>query len=241
VVQILPRHPRQTSEFLPARSQINPKPVAFRTGWPAPDVLSRRRYNEPMEGSDRVNPASPGQKLTYDDLLLFPDDGKRHELIDGEHYVTPSPVPKHQWIAGNLYFVLRLWLEDHPIGRIYFASLDVVLSHIDVVVPDLVFATNQRLDEITAATNWRGAPNLVIEIASPGTRKRDETIKHGLYERSAVDEYWVVDPEAEVVRVYRCEGGRFRRASELSNDAGDVLATPLLPGLELPLSHIFRE
>src|SRR5436309_215793 len=103
----------------------------------------RRRYNEPMPGSDRVNPASPGLKLTYDDFLLFPDDGKRHELIDGEHYVTPSPIPKHQQISSNLHFFIRLWLEEHSVGRVYFACLDVVLSNFDVVVPDLVFATNE--------------------------------------------------------------------------------------------------
>ncbi|HKF67867.1 MAG TPA: Uma2 family endonuclease [Vicinamibacterales bacterium] len=194
-----------------------------------------------MDGSDRVNPAGPGQKLTYDDFLLFPDDGKRHELIDGEHYVTPSPVPKHQRIASNLHFFIRLWLEEHPIGRIYFASLDVVLSNFDVVVPDLVYAANPRLDEIATEKNWRGTPNLVIEIASAGTRKRDETIKRELYERSGVEEYWIVDPETEVVRVYRRNAERFNRTRELSNGAGKVLTTPLLPGFELPLSQIFCE
>jgi len=189
-----------------------------------------------------VNPAGPGQKLTYDDFLLFPDDdGLRHELIDGEHCVTPSPVPKHQQISSNLHFFIRLWLEEHRVGRVYFACLDVVLSNLDVVVPDLVFATNERLATIATAKNWQGAPNLVIEIASPGTRTRDETIKRRLYERSGVDEYWIVDPETDVVRIYRRGANAFTGVSELSRDAGDVVTTPLLPGLELPLSRIFQE
>jgi Uma2 family endonuclease len=189
-----------------------------------------------------MNPASPGLKLTYDDLLLFPEDeGKRHELIDGEHFVTPSPVPRHQLILGNLYFLIRLWLEEHPVGRAYFACLDVVFSKHDVVVPDLVYATNERLTEIATVKNWQGAPNLIVEIGSPGTRKRDETIKRRLYERSGVEEYWVVDPETDVVRVYGRERNAFARVLELSREAGDVLTTPLLPGLELPLSRIFRE
>src|SRR5438094_4976010 len=80
----------------------------------------RRRYNEPMSGSDRVNPASPGQKLTYDDFLLFPDDdGLRHELIDGEHYVTSAPNLRHQQIVTTLVSAIDLWLQEHPIGRIY--------------------------------------------------------------------------------------------------------------------------
>jgi len=195
-----------------------------------------------MSGSDRVNPASPGPKLTYDDLLLFPEDeGKRHELIDGEHYVTPSPVPRHQRILSNLHFHIRLWLENHPVGQVYFANLDVVLSQHDVVVPDLMYATNARLSEIATEKNWRGAPNLVVEIGSPGTRRRDETIKRRLYERSGVEEYWVVDAKTDVVRVYGHEGNAFALVNELSREAGDVITTPLLPGLELPLSRIFQD
>jgi Uma2 family endonuclease len=89
--------------------------------------------------------------------------------------------------------------------------------------------------------NVQGAPDLVIEIGSPGTRQRDETIKRRLYERSDVLEYWIVDPDIEVVRVYRRNGDRFARAVELSREASEVLTTSLLPGLELPLARIFRE
>jgi len=81
----------------------------------------------------------------------------------------------------------------------------------------------------------------VIEIGSPGTRQRDETIKRRLYERSDVLEYWIVDPDIEVVRVYRRNGDRFAKPVELSREAGEVLTTSLLPGLELPLARIFRE
>ena len=87
----------------------------------------------------------------------------------------------------------------------------------------------------------QGAPDLVVEIGSPSTRRRDEKLKHRLYERFNVTEYWVVDPDIDVVRVYRLESGRYRRAQELSLDHGDVLTTPLLPGLELKLSEIFAE
>src|SRR5437773_5438028 len=100
------------------------------------------RYNERMSGSDEMRPASPGVKLTYEDFLLFPDDGKRHELIDGEHYVTPSPNIRHQRIIGNLYFLIRVWLESHPIGQIFLSPLDVVFSDFDVVDPDLLYLSN---------------------------------------------------------------------------------------------------
>lgn len=77
-------------------------------------------------------------KLTYDDFLLFPDDGRRHELIDGEHYVTPSPNTRHQAVLGNLHFLIRSWLERHPVGRVFFAPFDVVFTRFDVVEPDLL-------------------------------------------------------------------------------------------------------
>ena len=188
-----------------------------------------------------MKPAGPGLKLTYDDFVLFPDDGKRHELIDGEHYVTPSPNLKHQKVSGHLYLLIGGWLEDHPIGQIYYAPFDVVFSSHDVVEPDLLYLSNARLADVLTPANVKGAPDLVIEIGSPGTRKRDETLKRRLYERSGVSEYWIVDPELDVVRVYLREGEGFGRATELSREAGDVLTTALLPGLELPLARIFRE
>jgi Uma2 family endonuclease len=88
--------------------------------------------------------------------------------------------------------------------------------------------------------NLRGAPELIIEVGSPGTRKRDETIKRRLYERAGGLEYWIVDPKLDVIRVYRREQDAFAHAIELSLEAGDVLTTPLLPGLELPLHAIFK-
>jgi Uma2 family endonuclease len=193
-----------------------------------------------MSGSDRVKPATPGLKLTYDDFVLFPDDGKRHELIDGEHYVTPSPNLKHQKVSGSLHLLIGVWLEDHPIGQIFYAPFDVVFSRFDVVEPDLLYVSNARAAEVLTSANVKGAPDLVIEIGSPSTRKRDETIKRHLYERSGVSEYWVVDPELDLVRVYRREAEGFSCAIERSVDAGDILTTPFLPGLALPLARIFK-
>ena len=193
-----------------------------------------------MHRSDDVNPAGSRVKLTYDDFVLFPDDGLRHELIDGEHHVTPSPNNKHQRVVGNLYFLIRSWLEQHRVGEIFLAPFDVVLTRHDVVEPDLLYLSHGRAHEALTAANVQGAPDLVIEIGSPSTRKRDETTKRHLYEREGVSEYWVVDPELDVLRVYRREGEGFGRARELSVEAGDVLTTPLFDGLELPLERVFR-
>jgi Uma2 family endonuclease len=160
-------------------------------------------------------------------------------LIDGEHYVTPSPNTKHQRVSGNLYFLVRAWLEEHPTGQIFYAPFDVLFSRFDVAAPDLLYISNERLATILTAQHVTGAPDLIVEIGSPGTRKRDETIKRRLYERSGVAEYWVIDPQLDLVRVYRRTGHSFSRPSELSAEAADVLTTDLLPGLALPLVRIF--
>jgi Uma2 family endonuclease len=193
-----------------------------------------------VPGRDDVKPASSGAKLTYDDFVSFPDDGMRHELIDGEHYVTPSPNRRHQEIVGQLHLSIGSWLRRHPIGRVYLAPFDVVISQTDVVEPDLLYMSNDRAARVLTDANVQGVPELVIEVGSPSTRKRDETIKRRLYERSGVTEYWVVDAELDVVRVYRVSGNGFAKPAEWSLEAGDVLTTPLLEGLELPLSQIFK-
>ncbi|MGE3843199.1 MAG: Uma2 family endonuclease [Vicinamibacterales bacterium] len=192
-----------------------------------------------MTGHHDTSPDS-GAKLTYDDFVLFPDDGQRHELIGGEHYVTPSPNLKHQQVSGNLHLLIGMWLEDHPVGRLFYAPFDVVFFRYDVVEPDLLYMSNERAAEVLTPANVQGVPELVVEIGSPGTRKRDETIKKRLYEQAGVSEYWVVDPELDVVRVYRRTGATFERALELTADTGDALTTPLLSGLSLPLARIFR-
>jgi Uma2 family endonuclease len=194
-----------------------------------------------MLGNDAMTPASPGVKLTYDDFLLFPDDGQRHELIDGEHYVTLSPVSKHQQIVWNLNGLLYDYLHEHPVGKAFGAPLDVVFSHFDVVEPDLVFISAERASKVLTEKNVQGAPNLVVEIGSPSTRKRDETIKRRLYERFGEAEYWVIDPEIDAIKVYRRDGDRYQRVAELTVEAGDTLTSPLLPGLSLQLSKIFEE
>ena len=188
-----------------------------------------------------MKPTTPGEKLTYEDFLLFPDDGKRHELIDGAHYVTPSPNTRHQAIVMNLSGMIWNYLQQHPVGRVFGAPFDVVFSDIDVVEPDLLFVTRARQEAVLTTQHVRGAPDLVVEVESPDTRKRDATIKRRLYERFAVSEYWVIDPELDAIKVYRRIEVRYVRVAELLLENGDVLSTPPLPGLEMPLSRILQD
>jgi Uma2 family endonuclease len=173
--------------------------------------------------------------------MVFEGDGLRHELIDGEHYVTPSPNTRHQRLVGRLFAAFVLYLRDRPeAGEAFLAPFDVVFTQFDVVEPDLLFiATDQR--DIVTEKHVRGAPAIVVEILSPGTRKVDETIKYRLFERSGVGEYWLVDPELDVVTMYRrAADGSLPRVAALPAEAGETLTTPLLPGFAVPLADLFR-
>ncbi|HKY19632.1 MAG TPA: Uma2 family endonuclease [Vicinamibacterales bacterium] len=188
-----------------------------------------------------MKPSSPGVKLTYEDYVLFPEDGKRHELIDGEHYVTPTPIRKHQAIVTNLSGLIWSYLQQHPIGRVYGAPLDVILSNHDVVEPDLLYISNDRAQRLEPSPWVKGAPDLTVEVGSPSTRRRDETIKKRIYERFGVQEYWIVDPDIDSIKVFRRINDRYERVAELFLENDDVLTTPLLPGLELKLAKIFED
>jgi Uma2 family endonuclease len=195
-------------------------------------------YDERAEDGDMEQPTSRDTRLTYDDFLLFPDDGKRHEIIDGEHYVTPSPTPRHQVLLGRLHFEIELFLRQHPgTGKVFLSPLDVIFTKWDVVEPDLLFIAMDQVDILTEK-NVQGPPALVIEIASPGTRKRDEGIKLRLFDRGGVQEYWLVDPESNRVKVSRRQpDGSFTRVADLSHE--DQLTTALMPELTIPLMQLF--
>ena len=179
-------------------------------------------------------------KLTYEDYLYFPEDGRRHELIDGEHYVTAAPNLKHQTAALNLASELRGFVRPRNLGKVWTAPVDVVLSDNDVVQPDVVFLSKDRMSLAAEGANLQGAPDLAVEILSPATRRTDAVMKRHLYEKFGVREYWLVDPELEKVEIYRLWDDRYRRAAELSAEGGDVLKSPLFPGLEIVLLEIFE-
>ena len=187
-----------------------------------------------------MHPTPGNTRLTYDDFLLFPDDGKRHEIIDGEHFVTPGPNTRHQVLVGRLHFAIEQFLrQQRGLGRVFLAPFDVVFTRWDVVEPDVLFIAGDQAGILTDK-NVQGAPALVIEVLSSGTRQVDEHNKRRLFDRGGVREYWLVDPEFDVVKVFRRKAdGSFPRDAELARDGHDVLTTPLMPGLAIPLEDLF--
>ena len=193
-----------------------------------------------MAGHQHMDDArARARKLSYQDFLLFPDDGQRHELIDGEHYVTPSPNLWHQELSQRLNLELALYLRQHGGGRLFYAPLDCVFSNFDIVEPDLLLVATDQLHILTEK-HVKGAPALVVEILSPGTRKVDETIKRDLYDRAGVREYWLVDPKGKRVVVHARQDALLTLQRELSAESGDTLTTAMLPGFALVLAAYFK-
>ena len=177
-------------------------------------------------------------KLTYDEFQTLPRDGsKRFELIEGEVFMTPSPNTKHQMAAGNLHFALRRFIDDHDLGRVFFAPYDIVFSRWTALEPDLLFIRKERLSIITDA-NVQGAPDLVIEILSPSNKEYDRETKHRVYEEAGVAEVWYVDPEKRSVEVLNLgPDRRYEVTAKLSGNA--AIVSKVLPGLPLTLDEVF--
>jgi Uma2 family endonuclease len=181
-------------------------------------------------------------RWTYRDLVALPDDCLRHELLDGEHVVSPSPGTAHQQVSVNLLAVLLPYLEATARGHLFHAPYDVKLTLFTVVVPDLVYFTAERFARVVNEKHATAAPDLAVEILSPGTRRRDKGRKRAIYEREGVGEYWIIDPEAKHVTVLRREAGDrvFTAVATLAHARRDVIESPLFPDLRIPLTRMFR-
>lgn len=169
--------------------------------------------------------------------MSLPEGGPRYELIGGDLYMAPAPNRFHQEISGNLEFLFRKYLECNCLGKLYDAPFDVVLGDHDVLQPDLLYVSRGRASILTEH-GAEGAPDLVVEILSPGSARRDEQVKRAVYARVGVGELWIIDPHSRRARVYRFSESADAPVAEVSE--GDIVRTPLLPGLEVRLEDVFR-
>jgi len=172
--------------------------------------------------------------LTYSDYVQFPEDGKRHEIIGGLHHVTPSPVQKHQRVSRWLQFQLFEQIEVRGFGVVIDAPMDLVLSDTDVVQPDLMVVL-KRNQLIVTPKHVRGAPDLVVEITSPSTEKRDLGLKKNLYQSFGVEEYWVVLTEEDTVERYLLEEDAYRLAGRFS----DAIEFGGMEGVKVDLTKVW--
>ena len=176
-------------------------------------------------------------KLTVDDYMATPDS-QRFQLLDGELIVAPAPTTRHQTISRRLERALEDFVFPNHLGQIFDAPTDVVLSEHDVAQPDLIFVSTAR-SIIVTLPNIQGAPDLVVEVLSPSTADQDLGPKRGLYQRHGVQEYWLVDPDANTIEVLTASETGFVTAATYTETG--ILASPLLQGLSIDLAPIFAE
>ena len=174
-------------------------------------------------------------RLTYADYLKTSDD-ERYELLNGELVMPPAPLTGHQMISIALASRLYLFVEEKGLGTVVAALTDVVLSDTDVVQPDVLFVSSQRIHILTRE-NIQGAPDLVVEILSPATSVRDRTIKLDLYAQHGVKEYWIVDSDARMITVLLRDERGFEVAGIYRE--GQTLRSPTLAGFTIELDAIF--
>ncbi len=168
--------------------------------------------------------------LTYQDYLQMPEDRNRREILEGDLYVTPAPSPRHQRVVANLSILLEGYLSQHHAGKLYPSPIDVVLSQINVVQPDLVVVTTERLHIVTT-TSIQGPPDLVIEVLSPSTAPVDRGRKLETYARFGVPEYWIVDPDLQALEIYNLHEGAYELVPSRADPRGP--RSPLLPDLAI--------
>jgi Uma2 family endonuclease len=173
--------------------------------------------------------------LVYEDLESFPDDGLRREILAGELYVTPSPIPRHQKVVLEVARALADYAEQAG-GEAYIAPLDTVLSAQNVVEPDVVYVAPDRMHTLGTKAII-GVPSLVVEVLSPGTARIDYGRKRDVYAQFAVPEYWIVDPDANTIE--RCINPVDAVYRDIVMFDADMPAATL-PGLVLLFEKIFR-
>jgi Uma2 family endonuclease len=190
-----------------------------------------------MSTSSSSAPAPWPVKLTYADLQTLPEDGRRYEILEGELCVTPAPTTHHQRISRNLEFALHAHVSEFELGEVLYAPVDVMLDRQTVVQPDIVFVSTARL-ALVGERAIEGAPDLVVEIASPATEQRDRGAKQQLYARYEVAHYWRIDPAASTLTELVLEqGGYVLRAT---HRAGEPFRSELFPRLSIDLAAVLR-
>lgn len=159
-----------------------------------------RRHVHPEEDPMATRPARSG--WTYAEFARLPDDGNRYEVIAGEVHMTPAPRPLHQRAVVVLARLLEDFAGRHDLGWVLTGPIDVLLAEGDYLEPDLVFVRRER-KEIISDRGIEAAPDLVVEVVSGSTAERDRGAKRERYALFGVPQYWVVDPVARQIEVYR--------------------------------------
>lgn len=162
-----------------------------------------------------------GGPYTYADLEALPEGGPKHELIDGELFVSASARPLHQIVVGNLFVLLRE--VTPPDLRVFGNDVDIVLTNDSVLVPDLVIV--RRAD--IGPTSIPAVPVLAVEVLSPSTRSVDLVRKKARLERAGCEHYWIIDADVPSLTCWRLVGGAYAEVAHVEGDEAVDLTAPV--------------
>jgi Uma2 family endonuclease len=177
---------------------------------------------------------------TYEDYLRLPDDGNRYEVIRGSLYMTPPPIYDHQYVVWQLDQTLGRFVHENKLGVVLVAAFDIRLPAglTDPVEPDVIFFRTGNQPR-SGARFFEGVPELLVEVLSPRTRRRDETVKFDAYREAGVSEYWIIDPRNRTVVIHRLSEDRRRYVELCRGGEGETVRSAVLPGLEVPVGPLF--
>lgn len=186
-----------------------------------------------------MEPVRPANiPFTYEIYAAMPSDGRRWELIDGDFEVNPAPSTRHQTVSRRLQYELMTAIEIPGHGQVFNAPVDVILSNTNVIQPDLCIVGSDQ-EHIISERGIEGPPDIVVEILSPGTSTLDRRVKHALYARFGVGEYWVVEPTSGRIDVHHLESDQYAVVARL--DRSSTLKTPRFPEVHVELYKVFRD
>jgi Uma2 family endonuclease len=177
---------------------------------------------------------------TYEDYLRLPADGRRYEVIRGFLYVTPAPSFDHQYTVWQLGRLIGNFVADHRLGVVLGAPFDIRLPRSlgNPVQPDILFIRSEQQPR-AGDRRFDGAPDLVVEVLSPGNRNLDRTTKRDAYREAGVPEVWLVDPLARTVEVLVLAPGRTEYLVKESRREGERVGSSVLAGLRINVSDLF--
>ncbi len=192
--------------------------------------------SEPMVVPADQVPGPRQGRWTYTDYAALPDDGQRYEILNGVLYMTPSPSWYHQEVVGRIFRYLSAHIEDAGLGGAFVAPIDVELASNVVFQPDVVVMLNASRDKMRER-HIVGAPDLVVEVASPGSETYDRHNKNVAYARAGVLEYWIADPDARTIEVLTLGIGEYHSQGVFRGEA--TLPSQIVPGLVARVEQFF--
>ena len=191
-----------------------------------PGSSSRRAMRWPRQG-----------EWTYEDYACLPDEGVRFEVVEGYLYMSPPPRTEHQSISGTLHGLIWSYLKTHPLGRILYAPVDVILpDRATNVQPDLVFVSIANAG-IIGEMNIVGVPDLLVEILSPSNISHDRRLKFRVYAEAGVREYWIVSPRQQTIEVWVLAGHVYTLFGKFRGD--DMVRSEVLAGFSVNAGEVF--